>query len=284
MKTTNFDTQYTNALRNVLDNGVTQTIGRNGSQTKSVPNQIFRIDLNHYPLLRHRQLAIKLAFAEQLWFMAGIPSVEWFKKYSKAWDQFVNTDGDIPTNYGMRYRRMRGDQLLKNWRILKEDPSSRQVCFDIWQAESDAHPDRPKKPNIPCLPFITMNIIGGKMNVMLHQRSCDLVLGLPHDVAGVAFFAQSWAHALGVERGEFLYCIANAHIYSNHFDAAETMCQREVVDSAISIDFGKHDPIKTMVLNRPDFDEADKMVEHFYSQVKAQYRPHPSLGDLAITV
>ena len=279
------DEQYQQLLKETL-RGETQKIGRNGSTTVAIPNVALRVDMGqHYPLLRTRDMPKRLAVDEQLWFMQGTADHSWFGARSKAWAAFVNKDGDVPSNYGMRYRRRGVDQFKKNFQILTKDPSSRQACFDIWDARQDAAPEKPSQKNIPCLPFLTMNIIGNKLNVLLHQRSCDIILGLPHDIAGVCFFAMCWAKALKVELGSLLYTIANAHIYDNHIEAAKTMAEREPITSPIAVSLGDFDPLsKALEQEQPDWKYLDQVSNYMFEQIKSQYTPHPAIPNLIITV
>lgn len=219
----NFDSiVYQPLLKNVFENGVDQFNERLNKNIKVIPGVHFEWDMaKGYPLSGLRKLPRRLAIAEQLFFLTGSKDVTWFKQYSKAWDAFVKDDGTLTASYGFRYRQALGiDQFKKNIEMLQKDSSSRQACFSIWIPNTDGVV---KRPNIPCLPFWTVNIVNGKLNIAMHQRSCDLVLGLPHDVAGIVFMAHILAKKLNVAVGKLSYQLAHAHIYEDHYETVKEL-------------------------------------------------------------
>lgn len=274
-----FDQQYQAALKQILEDGIEETNARTGHKTRSLPGLTLQIDLgNSFPVLTLRKIPIRIFVAEQIWFIMGSRRPdEFLNKYTKIWDDFTNIGGVVTTSYGYRMRHHFGrDQLGLLIKLLQKDSSSRHGVVVFWDPGDDGLGARGKK-NVPCPYTFTVNIIGNKLHFHLIVRSNDMILGLPHDLAGFSLLAHILAAKLGVSPGTFTHSISNAHIYDIHYEAAQEMSSRT----------HKHSPIK---LDMPDnaFDRAEKgdhlLVSEILNQLKTQYKPLPAIKNLKIVL
>src|SRR3989338_3441087 len=161
-----FDTQYQEAIRLIMENGVEERHERTGTTTRALPGVTFQIDMEEgFPLLTLRKIPIKLFVAEQIWFVTGEKQTEGFlREFTKIWDDFAEEDGTISTAYGYRWRHHFGrDQLMELVWHLQEEPTSRQGVVVTWDPNDDGL-TAPKKKNVPCPFTYVVNIIGGRLN------------------------------------------------------------------------------------------------------------------------
>jgi len=273
-----FDEQYQQAIKKILEHGVEELSQRTGHKTKILPGLTFELEAG-FPLLSLRKIPIKMFVAEQIWFISGSRRPDDFlTKYTKIWSEFTNVDGVISTAYGYRWRQHFGrDQIAALLNLLKKEPSSRQGVVITWDPADDGLNPDVKKANVPCPFCFTVNIIGGKLCLHNIVRSNDMVLGCPADVAGFALLQRILAAKLGVETGKFTHTISNAHIYDVHYQAAEELLKR------------KSEQPEIMLKAEPNwFDRAEKLdeklVEEIVEQIQGQYEPQPPITGLEIVL
>jgi thymidylate synthase len=264
---TQFDKIYKDLLKNVINNGFEDYNERSGFYCKAIPGAHFQIDLSKgLPLLSLRKLPLKIFVAEQIWFVMGENDPAWLRPFTKIWDDFIEEDGKV-TSYGYRWRKHFGrDQLAELIKHLKEKPGSRQAVVIAWDPKDDGLTAKPKK-NVPCLYSFVINIIGGKVCMHNIVRSEDLFLGMPHDVAGFALLQMMIAQELNLPVGTYSHSISNAHLYSDQYEAANALINRDnEVQKAIKLE-----------LPKDSFKRAEQgditLIDEIVNQIKDQYKP-----------
>jgi len=275
-----FDEIYQGMLKQIMDQGVREVNERTGHETAAVPGLSFSIDIERegFPLLALRKIPTKIFIAEQLWFISGARKPEIFlRDFTRIWDDFTNPGDVVTVAYGYRWRRHFGrDQLGKLIELLQKDPSSRHGVIVTWDPASDGL-GGVSKGNIPCPYTFTVNIIGGRLNLMNVVRSNDMILGFPHDVAGFALLQLLLAQKLGVKPGIYTHIIANAHVYDTHYEAAYEMMKRPT----------NHQKI-TLALPPKAFDRAEKkdvqLVSEINDTITGQYTPGEAIKGLRIVL
>jgi thymidylate synthase len=275
-----FDKIYQQMLSQIMTSGVREVNSRTGHETAALPGLSFSIDIEKegFPLLSLRKIPTKIFIAEQVWFISGARKPEIFlRNFTKIWDDFTNPGDVVTVAYGYRWRRHFGrDQLGMLVGLLQKDPSSRHGVVVTWDPTSDGL-GGVGKGNVPCPYSFTVNIIGGRLNMMNVVRSNDMILGFPHDVAGFALLQLILAQKLGVKPGVYTHTIANAHVYDIHYEAAQTMADRPTAQ-------------KKIALKLPDnaYDRAEKkdvaLVEEINEMVQAQYQPDEPIKGLRIVL
>lgn len=275
-----FDAIYQSLLNDLMTKGVRELNKRTGHETAALPGLYFSIDLEKdgFPLLTLRKIPTKLFIAEQIWFVSGARKPEDFlRDFTKIWDDFTNPGDVVTVAYGYRWRKHFGrDQLGKLVALLEQDPSSRQAVVVTWDPASDGL-GGVSRGNVPCPYTFTVNIIGGRLNMMNVVRSNDMILGFPHDVAGFALLQMMLAQRLGVAPGTYSHIIANAHIYDTHYAGAKEMIGRPTT----------HEPIH-LTLPENAFERAEKkdhaLVEEINDSFVAQYHPGEAIKGLRIVL
>lgn len=263
-----------------MKRGIRETNQRTGHETAALPGLTFSIDIENegFPLLALRKIPTKIFIAEQAWFASGARKPEDFlRDFTKIWDDFTNPGDVVTVAYGYRWRRHFGrDQLGKLIELLEKDPSSRHGVVVTWDPASDGLGGI-NKGNVPCPYTFTVNIIGGRLNMMNVVRSNDMILGFPHDVAGFALLQCMLAQRLGVNTGVYTHIIANAHVYDTHYEAAEDMCSRKADSKPISL-----------VLPDDSFVRAEAkehaLIEEINDSLQAQYHPGEAIKGLRIVL
>ncbi|HEX5797896.1 MAG TPA: thymidylate synthase [Candidatus Saccharimonadales bacterium] len=277
---TKFDDVYRSLLKDIMNNGRKEVNSRTKHETSALPGMTFSIDIENdgFPLLNLRKIPIKLFVAEQIWFISGARKPEIFlRKFTKIWDDFTNPGDVVTVAYGYRWRKHFGrDQLKLLIDLLTNDSSSRQGVVVTWDPSSDGL-GGVSKSNVPCPYTFTVNIIGGRLNLLNVVRSNDMILGFPHDVAGFALLQCILAQKLGVKPGIYTHVIANAHIYDIHYDSAKKMIGKKSNSRKISIE-----------LPKDTFEKAEKtdlkLVEEISDNIKSQYRPEEPIKGLKIVL
>lgn len=275
-----FDSIYQSILKDLLKNGTKEVNRRTGHETTALPGISFSIDLEKdgFPLLSLRKIPVKLFIAEQIWFISGTRKPEIFlRNYTRIWDDFTNPGDVVTVAYGYRWRRHFGrDQLAGLVKLLQDDPSSRHGVVVTWDPSQDGLGGI-SKSNVPCPYTFTVNIIGGRLNLMNVIRSNDMILGFPHDIAGFALLQSILAQKLEVKPGVYTHIIANAHIYDTHYAAGLELTKRS----------SDTKPIK-LKLPPGSFERAeakdDKLVEEIYQSMTANYKPGKSIEGLKIVL
>ncbi|CAN5371010.1 thymidylate synthase [soil metagenome] len=275
-----FDKIYQSLLSDIMERGVRETNARTQHETAALPGLTFSLDIEKegFPLLALRKIPTKIFIAEQVWFVSGARKPEDFlRDFTKIWDDFTNPGDVVTVAYGYRWRRHFGrDQLGLLVKLLQKDPSSRHGVVVTWDPSGDGL-GGVSKGNVPCPYSFTVNIIGGRLNMMNVVRSNDMILGFPHDVAGFALLQCMLAQHLGVKPGVYTHTIANAHVYDIHYDAANEMCSRKADSNPIKLTLpdGSYTRAETK-------DHA--LVEEINDSLAVQYQPGEAIKGLRIVL
>lgn len=274
-----FNCQYQYILSCIMKDGHEVTNNRTGAKVKALPGITIQVDLEkEFPLLSLREVSPKTAIAEMMWFIAGEKNTNVFlNSHTKIWDAFVEDNGEVECAYGYRWRHHFGrDQLGELIRLLQKDPSSRHGVVMSWDPALDGLCGAPKK-NVPCPFTFTVNIIGDRLHLHSFIRSNDMILGSPTDTAGFALLQLMLSQRLKVRPGIFTQSISNAHIYSNHYDAAQIMIRRRELFNM--------PPIKIPFRS---FGRAEKLDESLFDDLFnlsfENYVAYPAIKGLIITV
>lgn len=275
-----YDEIYKSLLKDIMHKGVRETNQRTGHETAALPGLSFSMDLEKdgFPLLALRKIPVKLFVAEQIWFVSGARKPEIFlRDFTRIWDDFTNPGDVVTVAYGYRWRRHFGrDQLGKLVQLLQKDPSSRHGVVVTWDPSGDGL-GGVAKSNVPCPYTFTVNIIGGRLNLMNVVRSNDMILGFPHDVAGFALLQMMLAQKLGVKPGIYTHIIANAHIYDIHYDAAQELISRPSKSKAIKLELPKDS------YDRAEAKDAS-LVQEIFEALDKQYKPSDPIKGLKIVL
>jgi thymidylate synthase len=275
-----FDILYQSLLRDIMEKGIREVNQRTGHETAALPGVSFSIDLEKdgFPLLQLRKIPIKIFVAEQVWFVSGARRPEDFlRNFTKIWDDFTNPGDVVTVAYGYRWRKHFGrDQLGKLITLLEKDPSSRHGVVVTWDPASDGLGGT-SKSNVPCPYTFTVNIIGGRLNLLNVVRSNDMILGFPHDVPGFAMLQMILAQRLGVKPGIYTHVISNAHVYDIHYEAARIMIERPHDQKKITLKL----PVGSFV--RAEQKDAS-LVEEIAANLMKEYDPGEPIAGLRIVL
>jgi thymidylate synthase len=219
---------YLDMLRDILENGAEQH-DRTGVGTLSVFGRQLRCDLSEgFPLLTTKKVHFKSIAIELLWFLRGETNVRWLQERGVSiWDEWADENGDLGPVYGKQWRRWEGpdgteiDQLSNILEQIKSNPSSRRLIVSGWNPA-----DVPNMALPPCHTLYQFNIANGKLSCQLYQRSADMFLGVPFNIASYALLTAMVAQVCGLEPGEYIHTFGDAHIYSNHMDQVREQLSR----------------------------------------------------------
>ena len=220
--------QYLNLLRDILDNGVRRD-DRTGTGTLGVFGRQIRFDLSKgFPLLTTKKLHTRSIFIELLWFLRGETNIGWLKENGVGiWDEWADANGDLGPVYGKQWRSWAApngssiDQIKKLVHGLKTNPNSRRHIVSAW---NPADVDDMALP--PCHCLFQFFVADGKLSCQLYQRSADIFLGVPFNIASYALLTMMLAQVLGLEPGDFVHTFGDAHLYLNHLEQAELQLSR----------------------------------------------------------
>ena len=221
--------QYLSLLADILENGV-QRGDRTGTGTLGVFGRQIRFDLaNGFPLLTTKKLHFKSIAVELLWFLRGDTNVAWLHEHGVSiWDEWADENGDLGPVYGKQWRSWAApdgrviDQMANVLASIRTNPSSRRHIVSAW---NPAEVDDMALP--PCHCLFQFFVADGKLSCQLYQRSADVFLGVPFNIASYALLTLMMAKATGLEPGEFVHSFGDAHLYLNHIDQAKTQLERE---------------------------------------------------------
>ena len=221
--------QYLDLLRDVLDNG-TDRPDRTGTGTRSVFGRQTRFDLGKgFPLLTTKKLHIKSIVYELLWFLRGETNVRWLQERGvKIWDEWADENGDLGPVYGSQWRSWPDgaggtiDQIANVVHSIRTKPDSRRHIVSAW---NPAEVDDMALP--PCHCLFQFYVADGKLSCQLYQRSADIFLGVPFNIASYALLTEMLAQVTGLKPGDFVHTLGDAHIYHNHFDQARLQLSRD---------------------------------------------------------
>lgn len=215
--------QYHDALRTVLAQGTPST-DRTGTGTISHFGLQCRYPLaDGFPLVTTKKLHIKSIIHELLWFLQGDTNIRYLNDNGVTiWDEWADANGDLGPVYGRQWRDFGGvDQIQTLIDMIRKSPDSRRLIVSAWNP-----PDVPQMALPPCHTMWQVRILGGKLHLQLYQRSADMFLGVPFNIASYALLLVMLAHVTGYEPGDFVHSIGDAHIYSNHMDQVATQLAR----------------------------------------------------------
>ena len=220
--------QYLDLLRDVLDNG-TDRPDRTGTGTRSVFGRQARFDLaKGFPLLTTKKLHIKSIVYELLWFLRGETNVRWLQERGvRIWNEWADENGDLGPVYGSQWRSWPDghggtiDQIKNVVTSIRIKPDSRRHIVTAW---NPAEVDDMALP--PCHCLFQFYVADGKLSCQLYQRSADLFLGVPFNIASYALLTQMMAQVTGLEPGEFVHSFGDLHLYHNHFDQVRLQLTR----------------------------------------------------------
>ncbi len=221
--------QYLDLLQHVLDNG-TDKSDRTGTGTRSVFGYQMRFNLaDGFPVLTTKKLHLKSIIHELLWFLAGDTNIRYLKENGvRIWDEWADENGDLGRVYGAQWRSWRGangetvDQIANVVRQIRQNPDSRRLIVSAW---NPAEVDDMALP--PCHALFQFYVANGKLSCQLYQRSADIFLGVPFNIASYALLTMMVAQVCGLQAGEFVHTLGDAHLYQNHLEQARLQLTRE---------------------------------------------------------
>ena len=262
--------QYTDLLRFVMENGTVKS-DRTGTGTKSVFGYQMRFDLQEgFPLLTTKKLHTRSIFYELLWFIKGDTNIKYLKDNGVTiWDDWADENGELGPVYGSQWRAWKTadgrtiDQLSEVIEQIKKNPDSRRLIISSWNV---GEINQMKLP--PCHAFFQFYVADGKLSCQLYQRSADIFLGVPFNIASYAALTMMVAQVCKLQPGTFVHTLGDAHIYSNHFDQVNLQLTREPR------------PLPQLKLN-PAVKDIFKFI--FEDLVIENYDPHPHIkGAVAV--
>ncbi len=221
--------QYLDLLQDIMDNGTLKS-DRTGTGTKSVFGRQMRFDLGEgFPLVTTKKVHLKSIIHELLWFIAGDTNIRYLKENGvRIWDEWADENGDLGPVYGHQWRSWPApdgttiDQLSNVIGQIKSNPDSRRLIVSAWNV---AEVDRMALP--PCHSLFQFYVAGGKLSCQLYQRSADMFLGVPFNIASYSLLTMMIAQVCGLEPGEFVHTTGDTHIYTNHFEQVREQLSRE---------------------------------------------------------
>lgn len=224
--------QYLDLLDHVLENG-TDRGDRTGTGTRSVFGHQMRFDLSDgFPVLTTKKLHLRSIIIELLWFLRGETNIRWLKENGVSiWDEWADADGDLGPVYGYQWRSWPApdggsvDQIRQLVKSLKENPNSRRHIVSAW---NPALVDDMALP--PCHCLFQFYVAEGRLSCQLYQRSADIFLGVPFNIASYALLTMMLAQVCDLEPGDFVHTFGDAHLYHNHFEQARLQLQRKPLD------------------------------------------------------
>ena len=231
--------QYIDLVTHILENGQ-QKGDRTGTGTKSVFGYQMRFDLSEgFPMVTTKKLHLKSIVHELLWFLKGETNIGYLKENGvKIWDEWADEKGDLGPVYGYQWRNWNGeeiDQITELIETLKTNPNSRRMLVSAWNPSVLPDTSISFSENVangkaalpPCHAFFQFYVADGKLSCQLYQRSADVFLGVPFNIASYALFTHMVAQVTGYEPGDFIHTFGDAHIYNNHFEQINLQLSRE---------------------------------------------------------
>ncbi|HLW32948.1 MAG TPA: thymidylate synthase [Aequorivita sp.] len=272
--------QYHDLLEHVLENG-TEKQDRTGTGTKSIFGYQMRFDLNEgFPMITTKKLHLKSIIYELLWFLNGDTNIKYLQENGvRIWNEWADENGDLGPVYGHQWRNWNSediDQISEIIQTLKTNPDSRRMLVSAWNPSvlpntSESFADNVAKGKAalpPCHAFFQFYVADGKLSCQLYQRSADIFLGVPFNIASYALLTMMMAQVCGYKYGDFVHTFGDAHIYSNHFEQVELQLSRDPR------------PLPKMLIN-PEVKDIFGFTFDDFTLV--DYNPHPHIkGAVAI--
>ncbi len=224
--------QYEDFMRHVFEHGVAKG-DRTGTGTRSVFGHQMRFDLNEgFPLVTTKKVFLKAVIVELLWFLRGDSNVKWLQERGcTIWDEWAREDGELGPVYGVQWRSWPTplpdgtighiDQIAEVVKQLKGNPDSRRIIVSAWNVA-----DLSKMALMPCHAFFQFYVAEGRLSCQLYQRSADIFLGVPFNIASYALLTHMLAQQCDLDVGEFIWTGGDCHIYDNHVAQVQTQLQR----------------------------------------------------------
>jgi len=262
--------QYIDLLERVLREGVNKN-DRTGVGTISIFGHQMSFDLDDgFPLLTTKKLHLKSIIHELLWFLRGETDVSYLQENGvRIWNEWADKDGDLGHIYGYQWRSWPDydgghiDQIREAVRMIRENPDSRRIIVSSWNVGDLKNMNLP-----PCHAFFQFYVAKGRLSLQLYQRSADIFLGVPFNIASYALLLMMVAQVTGLQAGNFIHTLGDAHIYLNHIDQVRIQMRREPR------------PLPKMLINPEVSDIFGFKYEDF---VLTDYDPHPHIkGDVAV--
>ena len=272
--------QYLDLVGHVLEHG-NEKGDRTGTGTKSVFGYQMRFDLSDgFPMVTTKKLHLKSIVYELLWFLKGDTNIEYLTVNGvRIWNEWADENGDLGPVYGHQWRNWNSDeidQIKSVIQALKNNPNSRRMLVSAWNPSVLPDTSKSFSENVangkaalpPCHAFFQFYVHEGKLSCQLYQRSADIFLGVPFNIASYALFTLMMAQVCGYEAGEFIHTFGDAHIYNNHMEQLELQCSRAPK------------PLPKMILN-PDITNIFDFTFDDFTLV--DYDPHPHIkGKVAV--
>jgi thymidylate synthase len=220
--------QYLDLLQHILDNGADKT-DRTGTGTKSCFGYQMRFDLQKgFPMVTTKKLHVKSIFYELLWFLKGDTNIKYLKENGVSiWDEWANEAGELGPVYGEQWRSWKGadgvvvDQITQLIEQIKKTPDSRRLIVSAWNVA-----ELPKMALMPCHTLFQFYVADGKLSCQLYQRSADVFLGVPFNIASYALLTMMIAQVCDLECGDFVHSFGDVHLYNNHIEQAKLQLSR----------------------------------------------------------
>ena len=218
--------QYLDLLHDIMENGFDKP-NRTGVDTRSVFGRSMRFDLNQgFPLITTKKIHLKSVIYELLWFIKGDTNVKFLQDNGvRIWNEWADENGDLGPVYGAQWRNWNNDgidQLQELINKLKNNPDDRRMIVSAWNPSQVGKMALP-----PCHMFYQCYVADGKLSMLMYQRSCDMFLGVPFNIASYALLTMMLAQVCGLKLGEYVHVLGDAHIYHNHFAQVREQLARE---------------------------------------------------------
>ncbi|MEE8296426.1 MAG: thymidylate synthase [Hyphomicrobium sp.] len=256
--------QYLDLMRRVRQDGVRKA-DRTGTGTLSVFGHQMRFDLRDgFPLVTTKKLHVKSIIHELIWFLAGDTNTAYLKRHGvRIWDEWADEQGDLGPVYGKQWRSWTApdgstiDQISEVLSTLKRDPNSRRLIVSAWNPA-----DIPRMALAPCHCLFQFYVAEGRLSCQLYQRSADVFLGVPFNIASYALLTMMMAQVADLEPGDFVHTFGDAHLYLNHMEQADAQIERELR------------PLPSMTINKDVRSIFDFTIDDFQLN---KYDPHPHI-------
>src|SRR5579862_8886055 len=221
--------QYLDLLQHIIDKGVSKT-DRTGTGTKSCFGYQMRFNLNEgFPLVTTKKLHLKSIIYELLWFLKGETNIKYLKDHNvRIWDEWADENGELGPVYGKQWRAWEGadgkttDQISQLVDQIKRTPDSRRLIVSAWNVA-----DLPEMALMPCHTMFQFYVADGKLSCQLYQRSADVFLGVPFNIASYALLTLMIAQVCDLRPGDFVHTFGDLHLYANHVEQAKLQLSRE---------------------------------------------------------
>ncbi len=255
---------YLDLLQRLLDEGRPKP-DRTGTGTRSLFGHQMRFDLaDGFPLVTTKKVHLKSMIHELLWFLRGDTNVRYLQENGvRIWDEWADADGELGPVYGHQWRSWGArdgttiDQIAEALRLIRETPHSRRILVSAWNVA-----DLPAMALAPCHALFQFHVADGRLSCQLYQRSADIFLGVPFNIASYALLTEMMAHVTGLEPGEFIHTFGDVHLYDNHIIQARLQLTRDPR------------PLPRLQLNP----EVRSLFDFRFEDIRVEgYDPHPAI-------